>query len=65
MRRAPAVALLVLIVASLGGCGNKGPLFLPPAKPSTPAPATLPPPSPSSSATPAAATTVASPDSPR
>lgn len=62
MRRAPAVALLVLTVASLAGCGNKGPLFLPPAKPSTPAPATMPPP-PSNKTVPAAATTVASPDS--
>lgn len=63
MRRAPAVALLVLTVASLAGCGNKGPLFLPPAKPSTPARATTPPPAPSNKTMPAAATTVASPGS--
>lgn len=40
MRLAPAAALLVVLAAAgLSGCGNKGPLVLPP-KPAAPVPAT-------------------------
>lgn len=55
MRRALAAALLLMTVASLAGCGNKGPLVLP-TKP-TPAAA------PASSTVPAPAATVAMPAS--
>lgn len=37
MRRALAAALLLMTVASLAGCGNKGPLVLPAAQSQAPA----------------------------
>lgn len=63
MRRAPAAALLVLTVASLAGCGNKGPLFLPATKPAPAATAAVP--AAPSSVAPAIAGTAMSPASPR
>lgn len=44
MRRSLLLLPLCFVVAALAGCGNKGPLVLPPTKPATassiPAPAT-------------------------
>lgn len=53
MRRSIPVLLLCVVMAALAGCGNKGPLFMPPPKP-TPATTTAP-------AAPAPASTAATP----
>lgn len=39
MRRSPLLLPLTLVVALLAGCGNKGPLVLPPARTAPPPPA--------------------------
>jgi len=50
MRRSILLLPLCVAVAALSGCGNKGPLFMPPPKP-TPTPTTMPPaPAPASTA---------------
>lgn len=50
MRRSILLLPLCAVMAMLAGCGNKGPLFMPPPKPTTP-PTTLPPaPAPASTA---------------
>lgn len=49
MRRSILLLPLCVAVAALSGCGNKGPLFMPPPKPTTPS-TTLPPPAPATSA---------------
>jgi predicted small lipoprotein YifL len=57
MRRSLLLLPFCLVVALLAGCGNKGPLTLPPTKPAaTPAPA--------QPAVPAAAATAATVDTP-
>ncbi|WNL46267.1 lipoprotein [Dyella sp. BiH032] len=53
MRRSIPLLLLCVVMAALAGCGNKGPLFMPPPKP-TPATTTAP-------AAPAPASTAATP----
>jgi predicted small lipoprotein YifL len=50
MSRLIPLSLLSLLVALLAGCGNKGPLFLPPAKPTPAATAKPAAPAPASSA---------------
>ncbi len=40
MRRSVLLPPLALAIALLAGCGNKGPLVLPPARTAPPAPAT-------------------------
>jgi predicted small lipoprotein YifL len=52
MRRSVLLLPLCLVVALLAGCGNKGPLVLPPAR-------TAPPPAPASAAAPATPASVA------
>ena len=45
MRRSILLLVLCAVLAALSGCGNKGPLFMPPPKPAstvTPAPAPAP-----------------------
>ncbi|HJP98951.1 MAG TPA: lipoprotein [Rhodanobacteraceae bacterium] len=60
-RHLVSASLLLLGAGLLAGCGQKGPLFLPPTKPATPAPATsTPPPAPASSV-PAPAASATSP----
>ncbi|MFC5438293.1 lipoprotein [Rhodanobacter umsongensis] len=54
MRRSLLLLPLCLVVATLAGCGNKGPLTLPPARPAAV-------PAPAQSAAPAAAATVDTP----
>jgi predicted small lipoprotein YifL len=54
MRRSLLLLPFCLVVATLAGCGNKGPLALPPTKPAATAPAPAAPASAASSAMPAA-----------
>ena len=54
MRRSLLLLPFCLVVATLAGCGNKGPLTLPPTKPATPVQAPATPATAASSATPAA-----------
>lgn len=53
MRRLLFALLLALGATALAGCGNKGPLTLPPARPAASAPAPLPTPAPAASSLPA------------
>ncbi len=54
MRRSLLLLPFCLVVASLAGCGNKGPLTLPPTKPATTVPAPAAPATAASSAMPSA-----------
>jgi predicted small lipoprotein YifL len=54
MRRSLLLLPFCLVVAMLAGCGNKGPLTLPPTKPATTVPAPATPATAASSAVPAA-----------
>jgi predicted small lipoprotein YifL len=54
MRRSLLLLLFVAVAALLAGCGNKGPLVLPPTKPVPPTPAAAATVAPASSARPTA-----------
>lgn len=50
MRRSILLPALCIALATLAGCGNKGPLFMPPPKPTTTTTTTKPAPAPASTA---------------